>query len=256
MGKAPSILVGNMYHTNNSGVVEVVHYESAHKITVKFVDTCYSTVVNSKNLTDGTVKDWTLPNTFGVGIMDIKGENKRNTMTKEYSLWASMLSRCYSQKFLSRKPSYLGCEVSTYFKTFSNFKNWCNKQIGFKNIDEKGIVFALDKDILIKGNKLYSEDTCCFVPQEINAVFGTNKRVRGKYPIGVVKYGKCGKFSWRMKVGDEVVSRNGYKTPEDAFYEYKILKEERLRVLAEKYREQIDVRVYEALMNWKIEITD
>ena len=37
----------------------------------------------------------------------------------------------------------------------------------------------LDKDILVRGNKLYSPDTCLFVPQEINNLL-TVQNKRGK----------------------------------------------------------------------------
>ena len=46
---------------------------------------------------------------------------------------------------------------------------------------------CLDKDILIKGNKIYSQDTCIFVPKAINSLFTNRKRFRGEYPIGVYK---------------------------------------------------------------------
>ena len=47
-----------------------------------------------------------------------------------------------------------------------------------------------------------------------------------------------------------------YDTPEEAFYAYKPVKEAHIKSLAEKWKDQIDPRVYEALMNWTIEITD
>ena len=59
-----------------------------------------------------------------------------------------------------------------------------------------------------------------------------------------------------MKIGDIVVSKHGYQTPEDAFYAYKEAKEDRFKALAEQYKTQIDIKVYNALMNRTIEITD
>lgn len=55
--------------------------------------------------------------------------------------------------------------------------------------------WALDKDILVKGNKIYSPETCCFVPQEINNLFTKRKSCRGTLPIGVKYIKENKKFS-------------------------------------------------------------
>lgn len=83
---------------------------------------------------------------------------------KQYSLWKSMLHRVYNPKFLLLNPTYVGCEVSLNFKDYTYFHDWCNQQVGF------GLEgFQLDKDLLFKGNKVYSEDTCVFIPSIINS---------------------------------------------------------------------------------------
>ena len=127
------------------------------------------------------VRNRYLPSLYGVGylgeatVMDGCGR-----LSKEYVIWSKMLERCYCSKYLARKPTYAGCTVSDNFKNFTFFKNWCNKQVGF---GEK--YFSLDKDILLKGNKLYSEDTCAFVPRELNNLLTLRKASRGNLPIGV-----------------------------------------------------------------------
>ena len=47
-----------------------------------------------------------------------------------------------------------------------------------------------------------------------------------------------------------------YSTTEEAFQAYKETKEAYIKEVANKWKDQIDSRVYEALMNWSIEITD
>ena len=105
----------------------------------------------------------------GVGFNDktkptwVDGKN-----VKEYALWQHMLARCFSEKYQTRYPTYKGCNVSDNFLNYSFFYDWCQEQIGFGKVDEKGRSWCLDKDLLFVGNKTYSETTCVFVPNEIN----------------------------------------------------------------------------------------
>ena len=172
-------------------------------------------------------------------------------MTKEYHLWNNMLNRCYNEKILSSNPTYKDCYVSEEWRYLSNFKEWCHQQIGF---DQVG--WHLDKDILSKDNKVYSEDTCVFVPSEINCAVTNNKSVRGKFPQGVIF--NCTKTRYRARIqrGDKWESLGTYDTPEEAFYAYKPVKEAYIKSLAEKWKDKIDHRVYEALMKWEINIDD
>ena len=146
---------------------------------------------------------------------------------------------------------YKGVEMSDNFKIYSYFKEWCNKQVGFDQDN-----WQLDKDILSKDNKVYSEDTCCFVPPEINCAVTNNKSVRGEFPQGVIY--NCTKTRYRARIqrGDKWESLGTYDTPEETFYVYKPVKEAHIKSLAEKWKDKIDPRVYDALMSWEISIDD
>ena len=91
-----------------------------------------------------------------------------------------MLCRCYSDAIKKRCPTYIDCEVSDNFKRYEYFYEWCHKQIGFSNKD-----WHLDKDLLTKGNKVYSEEYCVFLPKEINLMLIKSTASRGEYLIGV-----------------------------------------------------------------------
>ena len=104
---------------------------------------------------------------YGVGINDaqyqVQLRNTDNTLLTcpFYKVWSDMLKRCYSQTFLTKNPTYKGCYVCTPWLTFSNFRKWMETQ-AWKGKE-------LDKDILIAGNKIYSPETCIYVPQWLNS---------------------------------------------------------------------------------------
>ena len=194
---------------------------------------------------------------FGVGINDGSRPARfdSKSMTKEYDLWTSMLRRCFSEKYQTKFPTYKGCSVSDNFLNYSYFYDWCQEQIGFGNIDEKGIIWPLDKDILYKDNKMYNENTCVFVPQEANLFFNGRGSKRGNFPIGVCqdKYGR--KFVAKCQVGGTSKYLGCFDTPQEAFDVYKTFKEALCKQLALKWKDEIDPRVYEAMMKWEVSIT-
>lgn len=109
----------------------------------------------------------------------------------------------------------------------------------------------LDKDILSGDEKIYSKDTCCFVPSDINVALTRSDASRGSFTIGVDFHKKTKKFRARHRGHIGL-----FDTETEAFYAYKEAKEKYLKHLAEKYHEQIDFRVYNALMNYEVKITD
>ena len=177
-------------------------------------------------------------------------------MLKEYSLWKGMLLRC-TNKYWIKKPTYENVTCSENFKSYTFFYEWCNKQVGFKNVDEKGNYWQLDKDLLIKGNKIYSENVCVFVPQKLNLLLIKYDAKRGDYPIGVSWEEKRGKFQTSCQDNYGVARNLGrYYTVEESFQAYKTFKEMTIKQAANDYREVLDVRVYQALMQYTVEITD
>lgn len=116
----------------------------------------------------------------GVGINDYIGKVKVNgTMDVAYTRWNNMLKRCYSIKELTRHPTYIGCTVCCEWLSFSNFKKW---------FDENYIEgFDLDKDILVEGNKIYSPETCRFVPHYLNSLMCRCDAGLGELPLGITK---------------------------------------------------------------------
>lgn len=170
---------------------------------------------------------------------------------KPYILWNGMLARCYNPKILQKKPTYKDVSVCDDWHYFSNFLKWYK---------EKGIWYRngweLDKDILIKGNKVYSPQTCCFVPKEINSLLTNRKSRRGENPIGVSFIKSKNKFVATIAINGKNKTLGHYNNNIDAFYMYKTEKEKRIKELADKYKSELEPRVYEALYNYEVEITD
>ena len=199
---------------------------------------------------------------FGVGINDFENVHGFKPSSrkdggyrdKRYTMWQAMLARCYSKYTKSVRPTYIDVKCDPNWTRYSKFHEDLKSMVGFENAVNGD--WVLDKDILVKGNKIYSSETCCFVPPEINGCFTLRTLNRGELPIGVSKnrYGlpykaRCGHNGERVLIGN-------YKTPEEAFQAYKSVKMKEILRLAEKWEGKIDDKVYQALLQWKIEITD
>ena len=193
----------------------------------------------------------------GIGINNgdypCKNEGK---ILKEYDLWSGMLERC-TGKWHDRYTSYYGVSCSENFKRYSFFYEWCQEQKGFDIKDDNGKSWCLDKDILVKGNKVYSEDVCVFVPQRINKLLTNRKKERGEQLIGVSWYSRDQNYVSRCNNGTGVPKHLGYfGTEMEAFLAYKSFKEHYIKEIANDYRTQLDPRAYQALMNYQVEVTD
>ena len=194
---------------------------------------------------------------YSCGVNDFQGPVILNGKAiTEYYLWKSMLARCYSPIFHKRNPTYKGCEVEPFLLSFTNFHNFVRNLKGFGEVDEKGRPFQMDKDLLVKGNKTYGVDTICFIPWEINAFLTNNSAVRGDLPVGVVYHKRDDVYQATFRLYGKTTYLGSFKTPEEAFVAYKNAKEQQAKVLAERWREKIDPRVYDALMNYEVNLDD
>lgn len=128
---------------------------------------------------------------YGIGVSDLdykahKFINGVHSICAFYDTWKGMLRRCYDKKYQKKKPTYIGCSVCDDWLTFSKFKAWMISQ------DWKGK--QLDKDILIKGNKVYSPQSCVFVSALTNSFTTERNSARGLHPLGVTFEKNSGKF--------------------------------------------------------------
>ena len=187
---------------------------------------------------------------FGVGINDSLLPVGCNNVA--YRRWVAMLHRCYGN-FSKKHPTYSVCSVCEEWLVFSNFEKWFNEN--YKD------GYELDKDLLSgKENKVYSPETCCFLPQRINKLILTNKGRRSNI-IGSSKKGD--KWESFISALDEDGKKKrihlGYfNSPQEAFAAYKLAKESYVKEVAQKYYDNGDItkRVYDALMSFTVNIND
>lgn len=183
------------------------------------------------------------------GINDHEGvTSEHGAQIQSYIHWRGMLERCYNPKKCMRRASYENCTVCDEWLSFSNFKKWFDEH----HVDG----WHLDKDILIKGNKVYSPQTCCFVPCEINVLFVKSDKKRGEHPIGVSYCKEQKKFRAAVSVNHSRKFVGRYSTEQEAFEAYKKAKEENIKRVADKWKNKIEPKVYLAMCNYKVEIDD
>lgn len=245
--------VGEEYEHEKYGKYKIVKILKGKKAIIEFENTKYQCEYTINNIINHRVKDAMFPIVFGVGyIGEQRSLTNKKSKCEAYTCWHNMLKRCYDYEFQKERPTYKGCCVCEEWHCFTTFNEW---------FDENYIQnWCLDKDILFKGNKIYSPRTCCFVPNEINVLFTKRQNYRGETPIGVEyckpqrRFKECYKASFTK--GNEKVYIGSFKTPEEAFQAYKVAKEEWIKEVANKYKDQLEPKVYDALMKYEVEITD
>lgn len=184
---------------------------------------------------------------YGVGINDIDVPLSYKNQ-KSYHVWRQILFRCYSKKGLEKRKTYRGCTVCEEWHKFSNFKKW---------FDEKYIEgWCIDKDILSHPNKkIYSPDTCCFVPNEINVLFNRHQSQRSKTGIMGVQFFRNKYYVYISKHGENKL-RGIFDNIDDAKNFYKKEREKYIREVANEWKDRLEPRVYDAINNYEVQVGD
>ena len=209
-------------------------------------------------LKNGNIKCPYERRTFGVGFL---GEGKykmseNGKLTDVYIIWHGILRRCYDPKFHEKHPTYKGCRVEDYLLNFQHMGKWIEDNY-YKVPGEK---MCLDKDILCKGNKVYSRETCIFVPERINLLFTKRDNDRGKNPIGVSDLPSGNYQAYCNNGYGKTIYLGTYSTKEEAFQVYKNYKEKVIKEVIDSYEGVIPEphysRLREAMYNYEVEMDD
>ena len=240
-------------HINKQGLrLTITNYKNSSDIDVVFDDGYsikhrgYSSFIKGK-----IVHPYYSNNEWGGHL----GEGKYNFVDYKsiYRRWSGMMKRCYSTKEQSLHPTYMGCTVCKEWHNFQNYAKWYEENIW--ECDEK---LEVDKDILIKGNKIYSPETCVFTTKYINTLFTKSNNMRGDTPIGVIKSSNT-TYMARLSKKNNGVSLGSYKDVNEAFNAYKLAKEQYIKQIADNYKSKypsFPQKLYDALYNYEVEITD
>lgn len=304
--------VGELFQTNNSGVVEVVKFVNAINVVVRFKDGTESNVsvsdlnrgivrhkgsnlyIGTKFKTNsgwegtvlsykdpwnvevlwqdgttswevaghiklGNIKPLMQPSVEGIGYFGIgefvPGSYKEGNKIDErvYAFWVRMFSRCYNPTELNkpRNAKYRNIHVDKSWHNFQNFAQWALKQPMVFEDDVE-----LDKDLLQDGCKAYNENACCIIPAEINRFLieqDVGAYCRGVHLIAPKTPNSAIGYVARVNtnLGREYLGY--FPTPDMAFAVYKKRKEDYAKELAEKWKDKLQKKVYDALITYTVD---
>lgn len=240
---------GESYITIQGCKATIIKYHHNENIDIIFDNGSFRKGITFASLKRGNVYNFYHPVACDIGYFG-EGNYSKSKNYNAYNAWRNMIDRCYNKKFQEKHITYKEVTVCEEWHNFQNFAKWFEDNYNPKTMEG----WHLDKDILFPLNKIYSSDTCCFVPQEINVLFVKNNKNRGKYPIGVSKANK--KYVASVTKNNVPIKLGRFDTPEEAFQAYKTAKEKYIKEVADKWKDQITEQVYKALINYQIEITD
>ena len=250
MRTAKDKYLGTIYFNNYGTPMLIVDYKNGGNIIIEFQDEHkVRKQTNMSHILSGDIINPYDKRVQGVGYIGEGKYSKKNDI-ECYNHWSNMLLRCYNAQYKKEHPSYKDATCCEEWLNFQCFAEWYYNNFYYIDTDR----MELDKDIIIKNNKLYSPDSCVLVPQKINLLFIKNQKKRGKYPIGVDFH--KGKYRARCNTIDGSVFLGNYNNPKSAFLAYKNFKEKYLKEVAEKYKNYIPNVLYEALYNYEVDEGD
>lgn len=214
--------VGKKFITNYGYEIEIIEKLEHPMRKIRF-DNGYEIIVFMQAIKTGKIKNPYHPSVFGVGYYGV-GDYKalvNRKQTPEYEVWYSMLCRCYDEKYQEKNPTYKGTIVCKEWHNFQNFAKWYNEN----HPKIEGIKFHLDKDLLQQDikNKIYSPDTCIFLPHNVNS-FLTNKQSDNTSGyIGACWNKVMKKWQANIRLFGEGKKKHlgSFTTPEEAYEVYK-----------------------------------
>lgn len=234
-------------HTVNGGdliVLERLNTGSKNRyVKVQWLDDFgYIQDVRVDTLKTGSIRNPYQRTVEGIGYLGV-GVHDRTDRDK-YNSWASMIARCYRQKLKDKYPTYEECYSTDdwhCYQTYADFYESCPYR-------KKG--WNLDKDLLVPGNKLYSPDTCVYLPSNINTKL-FYVPTKNKFGLKGVWYDSQ-YDKWMATVSKAVDGRGTigrFKTKEEASSAVLRSEHKFFCRLAEEWGGKLDPRAIQGLLN-------
>jgi len=233
--------IGEVHTTNDElGSYELTVIDGGTKVnycTVQIED--WISEVTYSNIKKGKIKYPYHPSVHDKGYIGVGVYNLKTHKTL-YAAWRSMIERAYSPKFHERCPTYKDVTVCNSWLNFQTFAEWMetsNYQKGFQ----------LDKDLLLKGNKVYSPETCIFIPKSLN-LFLTNAKLNNTSGYTGVSWDKT-RNKWKAEI--RINGKNKYlglfTTVEEASAAYITARVVEAKKLKELYVDVLPIEAIESI---------
>lgn len=232
---------GEVHYTTEGDKFTIIKYVNNRDSTIQFEDGVIQYNRDYKSIRLGVIKHLNNRNIYSIGYIGY-GEYTYTNSPKAYKTWHSMLQRCYETNTINNLSYKNRIKVCEEWECFQNFVPWFNKNYNFETMNK----WELDKDILCPKCNLYSPETCLFLPREINSrMCKTIQKIGQLVGTRETKYFR---FQSVALFGDSIRRKN-YASAEDAHNSWLEVRKYTFTKLAEKYKDSLDYRGYQALMN-------
>jgi hypothetical protein len=227
--------IGKRFKTKYNEEFVIIKYISAVDVTISFDEKFGSAEVKTymKQIKSGVVRN---PNRATVFDRGFQGQGKYRSDSQARSIWNHIFYRCYNTEACK---TYNECFVDEKWYNFQTFAKWYEENY----IED----FHIDKDILVKGNKCYGPDTCCFVPQEINNLFYSNNNSHELFGVRQIDEKR---YRPRMRFNGDEKYLGTYTNLTDAIDVYVNSKIDYVTAIANKWKHKLSEKVYNTLINY------
>lgn len=206
----------------------------------------YVTIEDYRRLQKGEIKWQDLP------YKQEYVEYKNKATGVAYKVYHGIKSRCNNDDANSYYENTKMCDF--WLENPFEFVKWY--LYNFYEVGDESM--AVDKDLFSdEDNKIYSPETCCIIPQSLNTMLCNCKKHKisdSELPIGVRFNAKTGKYYAEITFMGETdaIKLSEFNTPEEAFNEYKMMKEADIKCTVARYKNKIPEKVYKKMLTIEV----